>query len=613
MAKKDPDVRMWQNRLQWAKDNLAQTAKLRNWDRYMEEYRLIWRILEGRLPHAVNPINLVYGFVKAEVPSLYFRDPWISVNPRKKTDEAIARALISEVALNFKWRSKNWKQELKRAIVDALIIGHAWIKEGYQAETMTVEGQDKKGEKNKKTPSLEVDERIVNEDVFAYKLRWDDVLFNNNDSLYPPQDCRWMAFRFIRPTEALKASSRYINTQDIRPSFSLGKSQSLNDPFRNLSRRDASPAMSGDLGPGDIGMSVGWEIWDKDSKQKFSLLENHGQFVQMPARWPYPFSEFPVSMLAFTEDPESPYPISSIAPWEAHVLEKIKIRSMEINHIKRWNRQVVIRKGTLSSNEKDKFKENIDGSVIESKSNNLGADFYVPNYPAFQSDAYIVEDRIDSDIRNVSGQPETRRGAQTPLRSRTYRELEALNQFAQIRVSEREDIVEDFCEDIAAKVLSLMREFFDMEHMAVISEDLKPETIQSIQSWFTKDGKPQNFKGNSIVFTKEDIQGDFDVEIRKGSTLPLNRETKRQILTSLIQSASQYLPPIVVESMVKELVRELGMKTVEKAIEDAEQQRRIQEIVGGALRREREDVRQGALNARNVGLAVGEGGTEMPR
>lgn len=595
--KKSDEVKKWQNRIAFHEAVLNQYARRSGWERYMEEYRLIWRILEGRWTYPLFPVNLVHAFVKTEVPSLYFRDPYIAVNPTRKDPLSLVRAKVTESALKHEWRKiLRMKNEIKRCIVDALVVGHAWVKIGYQADfesALSAEG----GGQGKSKKALEVDDRIVSEDIFSYRLGWRDVLFDNTISRHPPQDCRWMAFRFVKPTEALKRSGRYKNTENLKPNFTLyGKANEGAARFE---------------GAGDIEFTVGWEVWDKDSKSKFIVVEGHPAFLQDPVDWPYPFKSFPCEMLTFTEDPEGPYGFSAIAPWEPELVEKIKFRNMAVNHIKRGNRQIIAKKGIFSKSELDKYLKNIDGSVVFAKSANLSADILVPAYAAFQPDAYAIEDRIDQDLRNVAGQPETKRGATMPTKTRTLGELDMINQYSTIRVSEREDIVEDFCEGIARKQIALMQKFFDLDHLAVITETTPEEDLAVFRRYFNQ-GKKFRFFERSFSYTREDLLEDPEVEVRAGSSLSLNRETRQQILSSVLQSTAQYLPPNIVLALLREFIGDFEMKSMDAAFDEAERQSRVSSIVQEALGRQQETVRRSAVEARTMRAAAGEGGLEAP-
>ena len=290
------------------------------------------------------------------------------------------------------------------------------------------------------------------------------------------------------------------------------------------------------------------------------------------------------------------------------MLEKIKLRHMGLNHIKRWNRQLVIRKGVLSPSEKEKYLDNKDGSIVEAKSSNLGGDFFVPQYPNFQPDAYAIEDWIDTDIRNVSGQPEFRRGGSTPLKTRALGELDVINEFASARANERGDLVEEFCESIATKQLKLMQANFDIPQIAPIVDD---NLLPDIQAFFKTNGS-ERFFGNSFQFNKEDLLDDVDIKIKKGSMVPLTRDNQQKILQNLIATVGQALPPPVLSAMVKEFVTSFDMKTIEKAFDDAEAEAKVQRVVQEALANERDTVRKSGVQARQLGIETGASGSEVP-
>ena len=178
--------------------------------------------------------------------------------------------------------------------------------------------------------------------------------------------------------------------------------------------------------------------------------------------------------------------------------------------------------------------------------------------------------------------------------------------------SEREDMVEEFCESIAAKHIKLMREFFQIDQIAEILPSTDPERVAAVQEFFTKSNKSGQFLGNAFRFNREDLLGDFDLEIRKGSTLPLNKQTQQQVIQGLISSVGAQLPPAVLNAMIREFVASFEMKTIEKAFDDAEKQERVTRVVEEALARDRQTVRDRSQSARSLGLAAGDGGSEVP-
>src|SRR5437660_6542123 len=99
--------------------------------RFLKEFEGDWDILQQNVDIPLIPINLVFAYVKTEIARLYFRDPWISVNPKRVEDVGAAR--IAEQLINYTWGEIDLKQQIKLALLDSLLVGHGWIKFGYTA------------------------------------------------------------------------------------------------------------------------------------------------------------------------------------------------------------------------------------------------------------------------------------------------------------------------------------------------------------------------------------------------------------------------------------------------------------------------------------------------
>jgi hypothetical protein len=129
------------------------------------------------------------------------------------------------------------------------------------------------------------------------------------------------------------------------------------------------------------------------------------------------------------------------------------------------------------------------------------------------------------------------------------------------RQSEQKDIVEDFCEEIARKLIQIMKDKFDMEKTVRITGRRPEEILQILQA----KGK---MRGGYITFNKEDIVGEEDVEVKMGSEIPLNTEGQLSAAAEILRfgPAIGLQPGTVASAAVGSvLMRLLGMEEVEQA------------------------------------------------
>ena len=183
--KKRLSAKDWLSRISRAKKYRDQVKDKQGWPRFFEQYEGEYKINNQSVK--APPINLVYGYVQTAISKLYFRDPYISINQRGEGTAQGARIL--ELAINFIFGQLGMKEENVKVLMDALVVGHGWLKFGYNG---TINESD--------SESGEMD-TIKDEDIFSAFLPWDDVVFDVTLCKNPPHDCRWIASRIIKPVD----------------------------------------------------------------------------------------------------------------------------------------------------------------------------------------------------------------------------------------------------------------------------------------------------------------------------------------------------------------------------------------------------------------------------
>lgn len=493
------------------------------------------------------PINEVYAYTKTFVPSVYARDPHITVNP--KSTKAIAGAKIGELGVNDYWKAKRLKREVKRAIVDA-ILAEGWVKCGYTSVFGSIVPEDGK-------PPLESSEFIKSEDIFATRVSWRNMV-RDPDAVNGLFDARWIAQKLILPLEAVQASTIYENTDDLKANYIV--TDKPDQPNRQPQGSDEC----------QMQYVVLWEIWDRDLKRVLTLAEGHEKYL-MDKEWPYKDEGFPYALLRFNENPDECYAPNLIMAWEPQLWEKIKLRSMQLDHVKRFNRQLSVEKGAMSKNELSKLAMGKTGSVTERTKGTLPP---APvEYAQLQPDIYAIENKIDLDKDNISGQPNAVRSAPQKTQSRTLGEIDRLISSFGARQAEPQDIVEDFCEEIAYKILGLMQQYLDGEQYVRCTRRDIEEIAQALVD--PKTGASR-FDGRGFRYSKKDIEDiEFEVDVRSGSTIPLDRQNRIESLSTLLKLGPTIgIQPggLVSRALGKALISEFELKEVEAAYEEEQAQ-----------------------------------------
>lgn len=511
LQKERSEVTKWLNRIKHCELYRKQIQEAFRWRQLTEEYRGHYYALQQSTDIYVPMINLIFAFIKSEIPGLYLRDPKLKVNPKNST--SIQKAKILEMALNYIWRCKKIKRENKKNVFDVMVAGHSWFKTGYTGEFKPIENGDN------------VWEFIDSEDYFAYHLPYEDVYFNV-DSNDPPFDCSWIAHKVWLPVEDVKKDERFQHTDNL----------SGDDRYKiDYTSYTTTDKLRYDS---DTPMACLYEVWDKKTKQVFVISDSVDQYLQAPRQWPYKMEGFPFSYLRFNEDPKSPYGIPDCYMFEPHVIELMKALAQRLDHIKRYNRQLLARKGALSDTAKSQFQQGITGAVIEadiSAQENIANVITTIPYPQLQTDIYAVETTLKDYLVLISGKPYSDFGGKQDTTTRTLGELETIQKGAESRRAEKIEAVEEFTTDIADNLVALIKQFADAPWYVRVTGQMPQEIMQALQQRPSINQPGAITSDNGFTITKEDIDGDYDIEIVPGSMVPMDEQQKVQFLIQTLQ------------------------------------------------------------------------------
>lgn len=574
-------LRTLESTVKW-RDGIGQKA---GWKRFVNEYKNNWEFLQASVSIPIVPVNLVYAYVKTEISRLYFKDPWITVNPKRVED--IGAAQIAEQIINYTWNELKLKAQIKLALLEALLVGHSWMKVGYVAEFGTVESQPKEDKKKPGRPAkqkeVETNEYIKSESVFAYHVPYKDVIFDPSATYPATHNARWMAHKVTKPYRAVVDSGIYENTDKLKPNVFV------DDPNVPYETPDSIKEGFGK----DIKSVVLWEIYDLDHQTittvspgcKYKLRE-----IPLPE---YLSGGFPFVQIGFNPIPGEVYPMSDITAHEGQIIELTKILSIEINHLKRWNRQMVIPEGVLTPDEEAKFKDANDGAIIHSEVQDPGNKIFIPPYAPVQSDVYGVWNQVYDIWRSVAGQTQSEQGGQAKTQTRTLGELRMQLQGGKARADEKIDVLEDSIAEVARKLLTIIQKKYDLPKIARI---VGPKSVQekimkvlpnrpSAQPNLPQQpGQPQepnplaqnSFQADfGFSWNRTDIMGEMDVDVLAGSTVPMDRESQIQImekLAPLLQLGGIMPGSPASKAFLREYMRLVGIMSLDSVMDMADQQ-----------------------------------------
>lgn len=543
-------VKLWHERVGLALRGLEDWAKREGPDRLIQEYNgkfeLFFNGLKGKIP--VPPLNKIYSHVQTDVSHTYNRDPKISVNPKK--DSAILGAKLWEVVLGYYWRHLRTKEEVELEIIDKDLTGLAWHKAGFAVET---DGPEK-------------DLKIIGERLYSCRVEWKDVVWNFGAER-PPHDCLWMAQRIVKPLSIVQ--KKYPKAKNLK---------GVQSPEVPKETYDQSHYKD------DISVAVLWEVWDREAREWFLLAEGlNDDFLRDPQPWPEYMDEFPFLMYWDIYAPGKRRPMSPVLPWEPQLLEEMAIMAATVNHVKRWNRQMLVKQGSISEGDLDKIERGDDGAIVSyTGSGDLDKNTKILDWGAVPTDYYLVMDRLNAIQRDTHGQTEMDRGNVMKTSTRTEGELMMIQAGSKGRQDRKVDRFEAHLENIARHMMKHLQANFDVEETVYITGLEPKDVLEAIKDHLDPVTK-------AVTFTPKDIEGDYDVEVKAGSTLPLNGETKRAVLKDILATLAQLGPgplPPTIRLVIAELLREYDIRELqlafqqEQAMQQMEMALRSKEIGG---------------------------------
>ncbi len=583
------EVEAWLRTIQGTVQFRDQIGNKSGWKRFVNEYKGNWDFLQSAVSIPVVPINLVFAYAKTEIARLYFKDPWITVNAKRVED--VGAAQIAEQIVNYTWGELKLKNQIKLALLETILVGHSWIKIGYAAEFGTAESQPKENEKKpgrpRKYSQVDTNEYIKSENVFAYYVPYKDIIFDPSATFPCTHNARWMAHKIVKPYRAIVDSGIYQNTDELKPSAFV---DDPNVPY------DTPDSIKESFGR-DVRSVTLWEIYDLDNQVIRTVSPGMTKYLREIPLPEYLNGGFPFVQFYFNPVPGDVYPMSDIAPHEGQIIELTKILSIELNHLKRWNRQMVVDADTFTEQEMAKFKDANDGAIIQAQTAGAKDKIFIPPYAPVQSDAYGIWNQVYDVWRSIAGQTQTDQGGQAKTQTRTLGELRMQMMGGKARADEKVDVLEDCIADVARKLLSIMQKN-DLPKIARIvgpravqkkimqSLPQRPSAQPMMPGQPAQPGQPppqsqpnpvagQSFQQDfAFSWNRQDILGDMDVDVLAGSTVPMDRESQLQIMEKMVpvlQMAGVSPGSPAAKEFAREFSRLVGLMGMETVMDMADQ------------------------------------------
>jgi hypothetical protein len=560
----DKDLSLWKGRL-----NLSHRKHKKEIEDNIKRYRKYYRgdqWLSEAARGAYNDqivVNMVFANIKTILPSINFKNPKIFAKARKKPYrtpdggyfDTLSAAIIYELLLNYYYQELDIKRQVDLCLMDALIGPWGIAQIGYTTKT----------EKIKDGELLEILEFIREESPYVQRISPLDFRVDPEAKDSRLSDAKWTAVKWVKDLSDVKRTDKYSNTSKLKSNYTAG----IEDSPGAVKSPDDKWVTNSE----DFQRVEGWDIWDRKTNKLITIVETHDKML-FEDDWPLTYEGFPQEIIYFNENPDELFPVSDINIYLPQQDELNRIRSLQLEHIKKISqRKYLSQQNMLSEEEKRKITHGPSGTIAESTGDPERA--LVPIKDAnISQDIYLIARLLKEDIREESGIPQFDQGIAQKFDTATEPALIA--QGSQNKKGERMQIVENF-------VCRIMRKFAEVLQQTMSDQSIPLSNNQHQEVMKYIPHKLEKIAGdNSTVIlpwlnaSKDDIQGEYDFEIEVGSMLPDNKEQRKKDAVTMWQmfSQDQYFDPV---SLRKKILEAFEVKDLELKDPQVVQQEQMQQ------------------------------------
>jgi hypothetical protein len=507
-----------------AKKKREQDSWDSRWEEFIQIYSNQYPYTELSDYEDIVVPNMVFSTVNVIEPSIAVNNPKISVIAERKQDEE--KAPVIEAVANHWWRAHDVQPEMRKAVKDFVIIGHGWMKVGWNAETGEVDVPDweyeagiadlleKKARAIELDPEIEADfddddtiiasvpttvVKLVKDHPTARRVSPFDMFVDPDATT--EKDLRWIAQRSLVPIEVALANEDYDPA--VRNKLQATSKSSARDNV------DVDSNASDDDDFCEI-----WEFYNLLDNTVCTFSWDTKGYLIKPTKSPFKHGHPFVFMPNF-EVPERFFPVGDVETIFPLQLELGSVRSAQIADRKRGRRITLYREAALGHQGVEDLRAGKDNVMIPVLKDLPFQDVFA-QIPALglPPEWYNADSKAMSDMDLVSGVSEYARGGQSEVR-RTATEVGVIQDAANAKSADKLDKVYHYMANVAERMILLGQEFLEMESVARMTDE------EGVNHW--------------LEFSREDLQGEFFFDVEAGSTSPNNESFRRQQASTLMQ------------------------------------------------------------------------------
>jgi len=528
-----------------------------------------------------NPVvvNRFWPLVNAALPSLFFQNPRIYVQPLRKWAKHVtpwgeevkldleANANSAEAATDALWRNQELKYEVRSAIVDAMIFSFGYIKVGYSSPKGVPREDEIKSQIRPEafTMAQEAIPGITQEDFLRLSGKGELLDFDTNirpghpfgqriDPLtvwWDPKADKTRNARFVihawdAQLRTLKADPLFSNLEGLDPE-DIDNEGDLDDSFKipgmrsNMSHPPDLEAQATD----PVKSVRVYEYYDKERQEVYWLVRQPARqgreylsgwrCIRRSYKWPFEhIPDFPIIALGLNFVPNRLYPLTGIQQWISQQRELNILRTVQLEHARRENRKILMEQDAMQPDQKEILRNPAIYGIVEVNPGKLDS-IRAMDSGSMNYDLLRMEQSIEADIqRNTGflGSPTAQGQAQPHRISAT--ESSQIGSAIGTLSEDQLGLVSDFAGKVSKFQFLIFRQFWS-----------ESEMMQRVNA---TDGKEW------VPVTPDTLMGDFDFRVEVGSTQRLSAEVRQKRAIELMTLVTN---PIVVQLFGPKLVQKV--------------------------------------------------------
>lgn len=516
-VKGKPDVEWWISQIRNGLLFRKKYAKQDSWERWRKYYR-------GEWPGGVLPVNLYFRMMRTVVPTLYFRNPSISIQATKPGLEQQMLAQLVERIDNKLIRTMNVKKEMKKMVQNSWMFGTSAGKLGFGAEFTPTPDMFETDAPDQGTMNMK--RRVEYDSGVFPNMPWFKSVHPGHlivpDGLMEFEETPWVAMWIKRTIDDIQDDPRLKHTADLKSTFThnIGVGEKKSQAVKS---NEVDLVEIRDMRTGKV-----FVIAPYSNGNKTLLFDDDGfQNNNRPNIYP----------VVFNPDDEVFWGVPDSIILEPQQLELNEVRTLVMKHRRLSLLKILYKANSIDPQELEKLLNGDVGAAVRV----VGElnDIDTMQLGEIPRDLITAAGLIEQDVRDSMGFSRNQSGDYASQKSHnapTATEAQIVKMASDIRSDERRDILADVLVQVFEDGNELIFEkWSDEQVVQVMGQDSMPYWVAF---------KPAMLKAAR-----------YEMDIDPDSSVPKTKDVRKQDAAQ-IYSMLKDNPLIDPQMLTKYLLRE---------------------------------------------------------